>query len=267
MATSIKILIFGDIVGKLGRTLVETIMPVWRDEFKPDMVIGNVENLAHGKGITTKSLKQMHDAGIQVFTGGNHVWKKTDPGAEEIRGQYRLALPANDSRTIEPLRWQMIPVRGQDFLVINVLGQAYMADEVGNPFIAFDEIYERNNKPQFVIVDVHAEFTSEKVAFGRYVDGRASVVFGTHTHIATRDERILSQGTGYITDVGMTGSDDSVLGVTYEVIIKRFLGQGKETFTYPETGPGIVNALLCEIDAASGRTLNIRHLTKTMTIN
>ena len=206
LAKPIRILFFGDVVGKIGRRAVTAILPQWQKKYKPDLVIANVENLAHGKGVTERTLQELKSAGINIFTGGNHIWSKDDPSSEAIQANYVLALPANDPQTPVTHRWQTIPVGEQELYLLSMLGQFQMEGEnIRNPFHEFDELYETMEKPKLLLVDFHAEATSEKVAFGLYLDGRASAVLGTHTHVPTADGRILPGQTGYLSDLGMVG--------------------------------------------------------------
>jgi 2',3'-cyclic-nucleotide 2'-phosphodiesterase len=266
--SNIHILFIGDVVGKLGRTVLREVLPQWKQEYAPDLVIANVENVSHGKGVMIKHLTELKELGIDVFTGGNHVWSKENPQDETIASIAPFALPANDPQTTAPSRYQVVTVNDVPVTIINLLGTFEMYNEaVTSPFKTFDELFTALHEPKHVFVDLHAEATSEKNAFGFYVDGRASTVVGTHTHIPTADERILAGGTGYISDCGMTGSNDSVLGVAKEVIIKRFLEEEKISFEYPDSGPAWINGVFCELDANTGRCVTMKRLQKTLTIN
>lgn len=263
----IKILFFGDIVGKIGRRAVAQIIPQWKTKYQPDIILANVENLAHGKGVTVKSLTEMKEAGIDAFTGGNHVWSKEDPNSTEITEQFSLALPANSPLTSADRRWKTIKIDNKELYLLNLLGQFQMeGTETTNPFIAFDEIYEAMGKPTLLLVDFHAETTSEKVAMGLFLNGRASAVLGSHTHIPTADARILNQGTGYITDLGMAGGQDTVLGVKSDIIINRFKGEHIGPFDWPENGPATISAIYLELDPSTGHCLQIEPLHATITV-
>lgn len=265
--STIRVLILGDIVAKIGRAAATIAIKQWKKEFYPDLILGNIENLTHGKGVSAKALLEMRAAGLMIGTGGNHVWSKEDPNLDTITQALPLALPANDSRIGTSGRYQEHTVGQSKIIVLNLLGQAAMHDTTtANPFLYFDGFYEKMGKPKHLIVDFHTELTSEKVAFGYHVDGRASVVYGTHTHVPTADARILAGGTGYITDIGMTGSDDSVLGVSKEVIIKRFLGTAKDSFVYPESGPAQANAIFAELDEKKGTCKTIQQVAIKMAV-
>lgn len=263
----IKLILIGDVVAKLGRRVLAKVLPALQKKYKPDAIIANIENLTHGKGVTAKTLTELSELGITAFTGGNHAWKKEDPASDEIRGNFTLALPANDPRTIQPLSRQSIEVNGATLHILNLEGQLEMGEEgIENPFTTFDALYEKLGQPKLLLLDFHAEITSEKVAMGYYTDGRASVVYGTHTHVPTADARILAGGTGFISDIGMTGSNDSVLGVDKSIIIDRFLGI-KKTFEYPEVGPSWLNAIYSELDPKTGHCTMIKQVQEYLTIN
>ena len=261
-----KLILIGDVVAKLGRRVLAQTLPALKKKYKPDAIIANVENLAHGSGVTKKTLTELSSLGISAFTGGNHSWKKDDPASDEIRGSFALALPANDPRTIPQLASSSLAIGKAALHIISLEGQLEMNEEgIGSPFLAFDQLYDQLGKPKLLLLDFHAELTSEKGAMGFYADGRASVVYGTHTHIPTADARILASGTGFITDIGMTGSNDSVLGVDKSVIIDRFLGN-KKTFEYPEDGPAWLNAIYCELDPKTGHCTMIKQVQEYLTI-
>ncbi|MFH0873924.1 MAG: TIGR00282 family metallophosphoesterase [Candidatus Komeilibacteria bacterium] len=265
-AKSLKIIFFGDVVGKLGRRAVITILPQWKKKYKPDLVIANVENLAHGKGITAKTLTELKTAGVTVFTGGNHVYGKEDPTDPELMANFSLALPANMIKTPDNLRYQKILSNQLELYVVNFLGQFQIeSDGSTNPFLEFDKLYDELGRPKLLLLDFHAEATSEKVAFGLYCDGRASAIIGTHTHIPTADARILLGGSGYISDVGMVGGLNTVLGVKADIIINRFKGE-TTSFDWPENGEAIINAVYLELDSKTGHCLQITPLQANITV-
>ncbi len=259
----IKLIFIGDIVAKPGRRAVAEILPVWRKKYNPDVVIGNVENLAHGKGVTTKTLTELREAGVDYYTGGNHIWSKEDPASPEIKNSFQIALPANVEKTPEDQKWLEIKIGNRSLFVVNLLGREGINFEgTDNPFLAFDNLYERLGRPKLLVLDFHGEITSEKVAAGWYFDGRASAVLGSHTHIPTADAKILPQGTGYITDVGMTGINDGVLGVQKEIIIDRFLDKEKTAFVWADEGEKIVTGVYLELGVKTGHCLKIKLLSE-----
>lgn len=263
MPDKTKILFLGDISGVLGRKGVTEILPKWKKEHKPDVVIGNVENLAHNKGVTLKTLQQMSEAGIEIFTGGNHIWKKYDIAQLSEETDYKLATAINDVRTPDKYRQQTVNVNGTDLIVINLQGQTfveYQDEQISNPFHKIDEVLKGLPQDANILIDLHAEATSDKRAMGLYLDGRVSAVLGTHTHVPTADAQILENGTGYITDVGMIGAYPSVLGIKKEIIIEKFLTGEKIIHDLPRTGQIEINAVLLEIDNNTHKTTQIKLL-------
>lgn len=264
-----KILFFGDIVGKIGRQAVSQILAELRQEYAPDFVLANVENLAHGKGVTAKTLKELKASGVDLFTSGNHVWKKEDVIEAAKESQTVLLTPANDPRTGKAGGYQLIEIGLKKILVINLLGRVFIEEEdLACPFKTVDQILAETEslKPQGIFVDFHAEATSEKMALGWYLDGRVSAVIGTHTHIPTADAKILPKGTAYLTDSGMVGPTESVLGVDKEIIIKKFINQSPIIFKIPEQGEVEVNAVFLEIDERSGLAKKIAKIQKLVNI-
>lgn len=258
-----KILFFGDIVGKIGRQALKIALPALRQKYQPDAVLANVENLAHGKGVTSKTLREMSLLGIDCFTSGNHVWKKEDVSTAIKDSGVNLITPLNDPRTPKGGGCRLLSVGQNKIFVVNLLGRVFIEEpDLKCPFKEIDKILSEQDLTQIngIIVDVHAEATSEKVALGWYLDGRVSAVIGTHTHIPTADCKILPKGTGYITDVGMVGPIDSVLGVNKEVIIEKFLTDSPIVFTIPEQGAVAVEALFLEIDNNTKLTKKIERV-------
>lgn len=260
-AKTINILFFGDIVGKLGRKTVAAVLPEWKKKFKPDVVIANVENLTHGKGVTVKTLTEMKTLGIDIFTGGNHVWSKEDPAAAEIKDNFQLALPANVELTHPGQHSQKFNLGDKELVVLNLLSkEGINFEDTNSPFLTFDRLYAKWGKPKLLLVDLHSEMTSEKVASGWYLGDRASAVLGTHTHVTTADARVLPNGCAFISDVGMTGALDEVLGVQKQCVINRFLGNEPEPFVWTDEGPTQANAVLIKLNAETGRAIEIKQL-------
>ena len=263
-----KILFFGDIIGKIGRQAIKEILPKLKKEYQPDLVVANVENLAHGIGVTKKTLDEMIEAGIDFFTSGNHIFKK--PEAEEL-------LKANDSVILRPANYpgdvpgagfRVIEVGSRSVLVINLMGQVFIKEEFDNPFKKIDEILEKVDQKNLAatIVDFHAEATSEKVAFGWHVDGRVSAVLGTHTHVPTADAKILPQGTAYITDVGMVGAVDSIIGDRKEPLLASFLTGSAPKVEIPEEGEVEVNAVLLEVSPKTRKAKKIKRIDRKVKV-
>lgn len=263
-----KILFFGDIVGKIGRRALAKVLPSLTEKYRPDATIANVENLAHGKGVTAKTLTEMKELGLTCLTSGNHVWKKEGVDqARQVTGA-PLLTPANDPRTLPAFGHCRLKIGSNNLIVVNLLGRVFIEEkDLRDPFKEIDNILASyDDQPVPVILDFHAEATSEKVALGWYVDGRVSALLGTHTHIPTADLKILPQGTAYVTDVGMVGPIDSVLGVKKELIIEKFLTDGPIVFDLPENGAVEVNAVYLEIDDSSGRAQKAEKICQTIFI-
>jgi len=269
-----KILFFGDIVGKPGRQAIKKILPKLKEKYEPDLILANGENLAHGKGISQDSTKEMIDAGIDWLTLGNHAFSKK--GTQDIFEDKKLPLlrPANWGQEIPGRGFAQINIRSKKILLINLVGRVFMQQQFDNPFLCAKEILEDyslkkesgKEKVSAIIIDWHAEATSEKVAMGWYLDGKVSFVVGTHTHVGTDDARVLPGGTAFVSDVGMVGVQDSVLGVDKEIIIKRFLTQLPYQMEVAE-GPVLVSAVLVTIDEKTGLAQNIEKLKEIVKVD
>lgn len=252
-------------MGRPGRLALGQVLPLWKKEHQVDVVLANVENLAHGKGITENTMAELEALGIDAYTSGNHVFD-TGPHAVACFEKYpKIIRPANYVGDYPGHGYYRFSKNGQQYLVINLSGKMFFETqfrgEIANPFFAFDEIYQQQaQKDDIIIVDFHCDATSENNALGWHADGRATIVYGTHTHIPTADTKILTKGTAYQTDAGMTGARDSILGVTIESGLNRFLEKGKTRGEIPEEGPAIVNAILVETDGS--KVIKIERLQK-----
>ncbi|MEZ4180357.1 MAG: TIGR00282 family metallophosphoesterase [Candidatus Doudnabacteria bacterium] len=258
-----KILIIGDIMGKPGRRGLAQVLPIWKEQYQPDVVIGNVENLAHGRGITNNTIKEMNALGFDAYTSGNHIFDNNAGLAECLENYDHIVRPANYQGDWAGHGYYRFAKNNQQVLLINLSGTIFMPDSISqtaiSPFVAFDQIYgEQAQKDDIVIVDLHAETTSEKNAFAWYVDGKASVVYGTHTHVPTADAKVLPQGTAFLTDVGMSGAKDSVIGVEPQAALEAFVGQNKMRLQIPESGTAVVNGFYVEI--AEGSSVTVKQL-------
>src|SRR3989344_6189356 len=263
-----KILFFGDVVGKIGRQGLKAILPELKKIYQPDLVIANGENLAHGAGITKKIYQEVIAAGVDLLTSGNHVLSKPEAAEVLSAPDTKLLRPANYPLNFPGLGFKIIEVGSKRLLVINLLGQVFMKEDTENPFKKIDEILNevKLEKLNGIIVDFHAEATSEKVAFGWYVDGRVSAVVGTHTHVPTADAKILPGGTAYLTDVGLVGASVSVIGDKIEPIINSFLTGAAPKIEIPEEGEVTVNAVFLEIDNKNGKVKTFLPLDKKIKI-
>ena len=246
-----RILFIGDIVGKPGRRMVERHLARLQQEYNIDFTVANGENAAGGCGLNRASFRELHDLGVDAFTLGNHTWGNKEL-EQFIEGEKCIVRPGNLSAKPLPGVWfQYYRVGEDELLVANFIGRIFMAP-AECPFAALDSLLQKAGKrTPFIFVDFHAEATSEKMALGWYADGRISALAGTHTHIQTNDARVLSQGTGYVTDAGMTGPRDSVLGVEKDIIIDKFLGRRSRHFE-PAQGDLQFNGVLFDL-AADGR--------------
>lgn len=241
------ILFIGDIIGEAGRMAVKKILPKLKDQKKIDFVIANGEHLSDRVGIDSEILFDMRDAGIDFFTTGNHVWRKDGFKEEITKKNMPIIRPANFLAKYPGHGFRVLNTPAGKMLLINLLGKEGINEKVVNPFKKIDAILESQKGYKFAVVDFHAEMTSEKVAMGQFLDGRVAAVLGTHTHVPTADAKILTKGTAYISDVGMTGPEDSVLGVKSEIIIERFIKGASGKFEVAE-GPAVFNSVLLTID-------------------
>jgi 2',3'-cyclic-nucleotide 2'-phosphodiesterase len=264
----LKILFIGDIFGRPGRTIVKDRLPGLRKQHAPDLVIANCENAAAGFGITPPLAEELFDLGIDVMTTGNHVWDKREiieyfqmADGNPHSPARRLLRPANFPQNLPGWGVYEGQKNNVSYAVVNLQGRVFMGSS-DDPFRYADRLLDQiksNSKSKIVFVDFHAEASSEKVAFGWYLDGRVTAVVGTHTHIPTADETVLPKGTAYITDVGMTGPYDSVIGVKKELVIERFLSGMPARF---EAANGDVRlcAVLVECDDQTGRASRMERL-------
>lgn len=255
-----KILTIGDIFGRIGRDAV--FEELERLRYEVDFIIANAENAAHGRGLTKPVFEELKNAGIDVFTTGNHTWGCPDI-ASIMRYNNEVIRPANFEGDIPGKGSVIVTAKnGVRVGVINLIGRTYMQAVASSPFFSADaEIETLKDRADIIFVDFHAEATSEKIALGYYLDGRATAVFGTHTHVQTADNKILPNGTGFITDLGMTGPSCSVLGVDKNTIIKRFLNGMPQKFTIA-TGTGQFCGAIFEVDENTGKTVNIERIYK-----
>ncbi len=255
-----RFLIIGDVVGRPGRRTVAKLVGEIREKEGIDVVLANVENAAGGFGITRKVYEELRSMGIDVFTSGNHIWDKKEV-LQFIDSSPDLLRPANYPEGVPGRGYGVFEKNGKKFAVINLMGRVFMDNGLENPFRTFDAIYEDvSRETKVVVVDFHAEATSEKWAFAIYTDGRASVVYGTHTHVPTADEMILKGGTAYVTDVGMTGPLYSVIGMRAKEPIERFLLAMPRKFQVEEKEEVVFNAVIVEVDEETGRARDIKRI-------
>ena len=258
-----RILFIGDVVGKPGRRIVTAVLPALRRELSADLVIANGENSAGGFGITHETLEELLAAGVDVVTGGNHTWHAREAGVL-LDSDPRLLRPANyppgtPGRGAGVFHTAGVPAAAVG--VLNLEGRVFM-QPLPSPFeVGREEAARLRGEAAVVIVDFHAEATSEKIALGWYLDGRVSAVVGTHTHVQTADARVLPEGTAFITGVGMTGPRDSIIGMRREEILQRFLTLLPARFEVAG-GPVQLNAVVLDVDEATGRARGIERLSR-----
>ncbi len=257
-----RILFIGDIVGKNGRQAVKSLLPNLVSLYKVDVVIANGENAAGGFGITDKTATELFSYGIDVLTTGNHVWDKKE-SLPYIAKEHRLLRPINYPPGTLGMGSVVVSKTGKaKVAVLNVSGRVFM-NTLDCPFRTTDrEIEELKASTNIIVVDFHAEATSEKIAYGYYLDGRVSAVIGTHTHVQTADEKVLSGGTAYITDVGMTGPQESVIGIERQQIVERFLTLMPRKYDVAD-GKAVLSAVLVQIDDKNGKATAIQRLQLT----
>lgn len=245
-----KILAVGDLVGENGLEKLKSNLSNLQEAEKIDFTIVNGENVASGMGMTTKIFHDLSKLNIDVITMGNHTWGKRD--IFTFIDNSNIIRPANYSRGVPGHGYTIINKNGKKVAVINLIGRTDMGVLSENPFTTLDDILT-NIEADIKILDFHAEATAEKIAMGYYVDGRITAMFGTHTHVQTADEKILENGTGYITDIGMTGPEKSVIGMDVETSLKRFVTSLPERYKLA-TGKCILNGVIFEIDDEKCRT-------------
>ncbi len=260
-----KILFIGDIVGSPGREAVKKLLPELKKEYRLNFVIANAENAAGGSGITLAVAEELFASGLDALTSGDHIWKKREV-LEIINQEERILRPTNFPAGAPGHGWGVFKTK--DALkvgVVNVQGRVFM-EALECPFRASRQAQESLfQETKIIIVDIHAEATSEKVALGWYLDGKVSAVLGTHTHIQTADERILPQGTAYITDVGMTGPLDSVIGRKIEDVLERFLTCVPTRFEVAKENIQLQGAVL-DIDEQTGKARSIERIQRKLNV-
>ncbi|MBI2414954.1 YmdB family metallophosphoesterase [candidate division WWE3 bacterium] len=242
-----RILFIGDIVSRPGRDAVKHVLPGIIKEEEIDFVIANAENLAHGRGATVGTIEEMQDAGVDFFTGGDHLFWHA--GFDVDIKDLPVIRPANYPDTVPGEGFKVVETDKGRLLIIDLMGQTFINEPLSNPFIEVDTILDKfkNEKLDGILVEFHGEATSDKVAMGFYLDGRVNALVGTHTHIPTCDEKLLPKGTMYITDIGMTGCIDSVLGVKKEIILDRVVRAKKQKFEWETVGRSEFRSVLVDI--------------------
>ena len=253
-----NVLMVGDVFGEPGRRALQTLLPRIKREYEIDVTVVNVENAAAGFGVMPKMCREFLDQGVDVMTSGNHIWDKKEI-VEYIAKENLLLCPANFPPGTPGSGFVTVKTGPHRVAVLNLMGRVFMQPN-DCPFQKADEVVPQLRKDTPVIlVDMHCEATSESQAMGWHLDGRVSAVVGTHRHVQTADERVLPQGTAYITDIGMTGPIDSVIGVDKDLILQKFISQMPVRFE-PAKGPAAVHGVVITVDPESGRAARIQRL-------
>ncbi len=254
-----RILFLGDVVGKPGRQAIRALLPGLIHREQLALVIANCENVAGGMGVDLQGARELLDAGVDVLTSGNHVWRKKEI-VDFVENDRRIVRPANFPPSVPGRGWTVHETAdGTAVAVVNLIGRVFM-DSVDCPFRTAEALLpEVRARARVVVVDMHGEATSEKAAMGWFLNGKVSAVLGSHTHVQTADDRVLPGGTAYITDVGMCGPTESVIGVKKELVIQRFIDRMPVKFEVAR-GPVVVQGAVVDIDPASGRAESIRRL-------
>ncbi|EHS7164341.1 TIGR00282 family metallophosphoesterase [Staphylococcus pseudintermedius] len=241
-----RILFIGDIVGKVGRQTISELLPKLKQHYRPTLTIVNAENAAHGKGLTEKIYKQFLREGVDFMTMGNHTYGQREI-YDFIHEATRLVRPANFPDEAPGVGMRILQLNAKKLAVINLQGRSFMP-MIDDPFKKADQlIAEAEKEADYIFVDFHAETTSEKNAMAWYLDGRVSAIVGTHTHIQTSDNRVLPQGTAYITDVGMTGYYDGILGINRDEVIKRFITSLPQRHVVPDEGRSVLSGVIIDL--------------------
>ena len=254
-----RILFIGDIMGRSGREALAAHLPTLKEKLAPDVVIVNGENAAHGKGITGKICKGFYDLGVDCITTGNHIWDQREI-IPYIDRDKKLLRPVNFPQdTPGQGAYEHQLTDGRSILIVNAMGRLFM-DPLDDPFAVVNKLLQTRtvtNSNKTIFIDFHAETTSEKMSFGHHFDGRVAAVIGTHTHVPTADARILSGGTAYMSDAGMSGDYDSVIGVRKEIAVHKFVKKMPGEKFIPASGPGMLCGAFVVTDDATGLARSI----------
>lgn len=253
-----KILVFGDVVGRPGRDAVTKILPKWRERYQPDAVIVNIENIANGRGLSQSTVEEALQWKADLYTTGDHAWDTEESKKMLEKKDLPIIRPANYPNGVPGRGYASFNVGARKVMVINLQGQVFFKNNPNNPFHTLDELLNKEEirNSDLILAEFHAEATSEKRAFGWHVDGRLAAVWGTHTHVPTADAQILPQGTGYISDVGMNGLLDSIIGGSKK-LLKSYQTQIKMRFEAEEAGRLECNAVLIEVDPSVNKAKSI----------
>lgn len=252
-----RVLMVGDVIGSPGRQAVSRLLPALRSGLRLALVVANGENSAGGRGLTRETCEDLIGAGVDIITSGNHVWVHRE-AETYLETDAPILRPLNYAQGVPGRGAMTIEIGGNLVRIINLMGSVHM-DSLDNPFRSIDAYLHEVQRCPITLVDFHAEISSEKVAMGWHLDGRVSAVFGTHTHVPTADTRLLPAGTAVVTDVGMVGPTNSVIGTAVEPVLRRFLTQLPARFSVPP-GPVTFNSVMVDIDESTGRCTSIERI-------
>lgn len=259
-----KILFIGDIQGEDGRKAVKKLLPELKKDYAIDFTIANGEHLSKRVGVDVNVVEDMHKSGIDFFTTGNHVWRQKDFSQQIEDADLPIIRPANFLAGTPGEGYKIVETPQGRILIINLMGKEIIQSNVSSPFVRADEIIEKNKDVDYVFIDFHAEISSEKVALGRYLDGKVSAVVGTHTHVPTADARVLRGGTAVVSDVGHVGPLESVLGIKDEIIFKLFTSSMPQKFELAD-GPIQFNAVVIDLDT-EGKARSIERIDRVVEV-
>jgi len=261
MSKTIRVLMLGDVIGNTGRAMLQKHLASLKATYKIDAAIVNGENSNNnGRGITARIAKSFRHNGIDVVTTGNHIWDQRDI-YEYLNNNTDVIRPANFPSGCPGVGYTLFHCQGVEIAVVNLQGRVFMRDDLDCPFKTMDSLLTfLKHKTNIILVDFHAETTAEKLAFGYYMDGKVSCVVGTHTHVPTADERVLPNGTAYVTDLGMGGSLHSLIGFKKDAIIERFKTQMPTKFMVETEPPIIMTGIWVEIDTSTGKAIQIQRV-------
>ncbi len=260
-----KILYLGEIVSKPGRNAVKKYLPKLLKKHKPDFVFANGENLTHNRGMNEKHLQEVLDIGIEYFTTGNHIWDNKTFFSKLEQVDTPVIRPANYANDKPGKTYIRLTKKNNTIFLFNLSGRTFMDESIRSPFLVADEILKNKHTDDIVVLDFHAETTSEKLALSYYLQKKVHVFIGSHTHVPTADEEVRSSGMAYITDIGMIGPKESVLGIKKEIIIQKFL-TGSSIVHDIAGGDAIFNAILVEVDVKTKKSVCIKRIQKTIPV-
>jgi 2',3'-cyclic-nucleotide 2'-phosphodiesterase len=263
---TLRFLAFGDVIGRPGREAMTLALPQLREEYNPDGIIINIENIAHGSGFSPETWKEAKSWGAQVYTTGDHAWDNDASMPLLDDKSVPVIRPANYPKGVPGRGYHIFSIGAREIAVINLQGQVFFKNQPLNPFHTLDELLALPDirRADVVLVDFHAEATSETRGLGWHGDGRVAAMWGTHTHVPTFDTQIMPKGCGYITDIGMVGSFNSIIGVDVAGPMRTFLTQLKTKYTYDDNSPYEINGVVIDVDPTSNKTTSIANIRKIL---